>query len=31
MRAFAAYDYQFRQPDLDDGIVWGGLNIGVRF
>jgi hypothetical protein len=31
MRAFAAYDYQFRQPDLDDGIVGGGLNIGVRF
>ena len=31
MRAFAAYDYQFRQPDWDDGILWGGLNIGVRF
>jgi hypothetical protein len=31
MRAFAAYDYQFRQPDLDEGILWGGLNLGVRF
>jgi hypothetical protein len=31
MRAFAAYDYQFRQPEWDEGILWGGLNIGVRF
>jgi OmpA family len=31
MRIFAAYDYQFRNPDWDDGILWGGLNIGVRF
>jgi hypothetical protein len=31
MRAFAAYDYQFRQPDFDEGILWGGLNIGIRF
>jgi hypothetical protein len=31
MRAFVAYDYQFRQPDWDEGILWGGLNIGVRF
>jgi hypothetical protein len=31
MRAFAAYDYQFRQPDWDEGILWGGLNVGVRF
>jgi OmpA family len=31
MRVFAAYDYQFRNPDWDDGILWGGLNIGVRF
>ena len=31
MRAFAAYDYQFRQPEWDEGIIWGGLNVGVRF
>jgi hypothetical protein len=31
MRAFVAYDYQFRQPDWDEGILWGGLNFGVRF
>jgi hypothetical protein len=31
MRAFAAYDYQFRNSDWDDGILWGGLNVGVRF
>ena len=31
MRAFAAYDYQFRNSDWDDGILWGGLNFGVRF
>jgi OmpA family len=31
MRAFAAYDYQFRNSDLDEGILWGGLNLGVRF
>jgi hypothetical protein len=31
MRVFAAYDYQFRQPEWDEGIIWGGLNIGVRF
>jgi hypothetical protein len=31
MRAFAAYDYQFRNPEWDEGILWGGLNFGVRF
>ena len=31
MRAYVAYDYQFRQPDWDEGILWGGLNFGVRF
>ena len=31
MRVFAAYDYQFRNPEWDEGILWGGLNIGVRF
>jgi hypothetical protein len=32
MRAFAAYDYQFRNSgDLDEGILWGGLNFGLRF
>jgi hypothetical protein len=31
MRVFAAYDYQFRNSDWDEGILWGGLNFGVRF
>ena len=31
MRVYVAYDYQFRQPEWDEGILWGGLNIGVRF
>jgi hypothetical protein len=32
MRAFAAYDYQFRNSgDFDEGILWGGLNLGLRF
>ena len=31
MRAYVAYDYQFRNPDWDEGILWGGLNFGVRF
>jgi hypothetical protein len=31
MRVFAAYDYQFRQPEWDEGILWGGVNFGVRF
>ena len=31
MRLFAAYDYQFRNPEWDEGILWGGLNFGVRF
>jgi hypothetical protein len=31
MRAFAAYDYQFRNSNWDEGILWGGLNFGIRF
>jgi hypothetical protein len=31
MRAFAAYDYQFRNSGWDEGILWGGLNLGARF
>jgi hypothetical protein len=31
MRAKAAYDYQFRQPEFDEGILWGGLGFGVGF
>jgi outer membrane protein OmpA-like peptidoglycan-associated protein len=32
VRAFAAYDYQFSNPGgWDEGILWGGLNIGVWF
>ncbi|MFL5334244.1 MAG: OmpA family protein [Geminicoccaceae bacterium] len=26
-----AYDYQFRNTDWDDGILWGGLDLGYRF
>jgi outer membrane protein OmpA-like peptidoglycan-associated protein len=31
MRAKAAYDYQFRQPEFDEGILWAGLGFGVGF
>jgi OmpA family len=31
LRATAAYDYQFRNSDFDDGIIWGGLGLGVAF
>jgi hypothetical protein len=31
MRATAAYDYQFRNSNWDEGILWGGLNFGVAF
>ena len=31
MRAKVAYDYQFRQPEWDKGILWTGLGIGVGF
>lgn len=31
MRAKVAYDYQFRQPDWDEGILWTGLSFGVSF
>jgi outer membrane protein OmpA-like peptidoglycan-associated protein len=32
MRAFVAYDYQFRNPGgWDEGVLWGGLNFGVSF
>jgi OmpA family len=31
MRAKVAYDFQFRQPDWDEGILWTGLGIGVGF
>ena len=27
----AAYDYQFRNAGWDEGIVWGGLDLGIRF
>ena len=26
-----AYDYQFRNPGLDNGILWGGLDLGINF
>jgi hypothetical protein len=31
MRAKVAYDYQFRQPEWDKGILWTGLGFGVGF
>jgi hypothetical protein len=31
LRAKAAYDYQFRNSGLDEGILWGGLDFGFRF
>jgi hypothetical protein len=27
----AAYDYQFRNADWDAGILWAGLDLGIRF
>jgi hypothetical protein len=27
----AAYDYQFRNTGLDQGILWAGLDLGIRF
>ena len=31
LRPKVAYDYQFRNQDWDEGILWGGLDLGVRF
>jgi outer membrane protein OmpA-like peptidoglycan-associated protein len=31
LRPTVAYDYQFRNSSWDEGIVWGGLDLGVRF
>ena len=31
MRLKAAYDYQFRNSDFDEGILWAGLGFGVGF
>ena len=31
MRAKAAYDYEFRQPEFDEGILWAGLGFGLGF
>ena len=30
-RPKVAYDYQFRNTDWDEGILWGGLDLGIRF
>jgi hypothetical protein len=27
----AAYDYQFRNTGWDQGILWAGLDLGLRF
>lgn len=29
--AKAAYDFQFRNPSMDDGIIWGGAGLGLKF
>ncbi len=31
LRAKVAYDYQFRNAGWDEGIAWGGLDLGIRF
>ncbi|MDX6748420.1 OmpA family protein [Geminicoccaceae bacterium 1502E] len=31
LRPKIAYDYQFRNPNWDEGILWGGLDLGLRF
>ena len=31
LNAKVAYDFQFRNPDWDKGIVWGGLGLGFLF
>jgi len=31
LRPRVAYDYQFRNQDWDEGILWGGLDLGIRF
>jgi hypothetical protein len=31
LRPKVAYDYQFRNPEWDEGILWAGLDLGVRF
>lgn len=31
LRPKVAYDYQFRNADWDEGILWGGLDLGLRF
>ncbi len=31
LRPKVAYDYQFRNPDWDEGILLGGLDLGIRF
>ena len=31
LRPKVAYDYQFRNSGLDEGILWGGLDLGINF
>src|SRR3954447_3806893 len=31
LRPRVAYDFQFRNPELDKGILWAGLDLGIRF
>jgi hypothetical protein len=31
LRPKVAYDFQFRNPELDKGILWAGLDLGLRF
>jgi outer membrane protein OmpA-like peptidoglycan-associated protein len=31
LRPKIAYDFQLRNPELDKGILWAGLDLGIRF
>jgi hypothetical protein len=31
LRPKVAYDYQFRNKGWDEGILWAGLDLGIRF
>ena len=31
LRPKVAYDFQLRNPELDKGIFWAGLDLGIRF
>ena len=31
LRPRIAYDFQLRDPSWDEGILWAGLDLGLRF